>query len=110
MPFSFTGRLKKFVVVLESEQLTEEERKHLLEEDAQASLAIPLMRASGTPLFGSCRPPRALNGRRFSGQLVRHRPGTKEILNSGERMTQPVGREFEKTVTINAAFGPNPGI
>jgi hypothetical protein len=40
MPFSFTGTLKKFVVVLEPEQLTEEERKHLFEEEAQASLAI----------------------------------------------------------------------
>ncbi len=40
MPFAFTGTLKKFVVVLEPEKLTEEERKHLLEEEAKASMAI----------------------------------------------------------------------
>ena len=40
MPFAFTGTLKKFVVVLEPENLTEEERKRLLEEEAKASMAI----------------------------------------------------------------------
>jgi arylsulfatase len=40
MPFRFTGTLKKFVVVLEPEQLTDEERKRLLEEEAQACLAV----------------------------------------------------------------------
>ena len=38
MPFAFTGTLKKFVVVLEPENLTPEERKRLLEEEARASL------------------------------------------------------------------------
>jgi len=40
MPFAFTGTLKKFVVVLEAENLTEEERKRLLEEEASASMAV----------------------------------------------------------------------
>jgi arylsulfatase len=40
MPFPFTGTLKKFVVVLEPQKLTEEERKRLLEEEAKASMAI----------------------------------------------------------------------
>jgi len=40
MPFPFTGTLKKFVVVLEPEKLTEEERKRLREEEAKASLAV----------------------------------------------------------------------
>jgi arylsulfatase len=40
MPFQFTGTLKKFVVVLEPEKLTEEERELLLEEEAQACLAV----------------------------------------------------------------------
>jgi hypothetical protein len=40
MPFSFTGTLKKFVVVLEPEKLTEEERKQLLEEEARASMSV----------------------------------------------------------------------
>lgn len=40
MPFPFTGTLKKFLVVLEPEQLTEEERKRLLEEEANASVAV----------------------------------------------------------------------
>jgi arylsulfatase len=40
MPFRFTGTLKKFVVVLEPEKLTEEERERLLEEEAQACLAV----------------------------------------------------------------------
>ena len=40
MPFAFTGTLKKFVVVLEPENLTEEERKRLLEEEAMVSMAV----------------------------------------------------------------------
>ena len=40
MPFRFTGTLKKFVVVLEPEKLTEEERTRLREEEAKASMAI----------------------------------------------------------------------
>jgi hypothetical protein len=40
MPFPFTGTLKKFVVILEPEKLSEEERKHLLEEEAKAGMAI----------------------------------------------------------------------
>jgi hypothetical protein len=40
MPFPFTGTLKKFVVVLEPEKLTEEERRRLLEEEATASMAV----------------------------------------------------------------------
>ena len=40
MPFAFTGTLKKFVVVLEPEKLTEEERKQLLDEEAKASMAV----------------------------------------------------------------------
>jgi hypothetical protein len=40
MPFPFTGTLKKFVVILEPEKLSEEERKHLLEEEARAGMAI----------------------------------------------------------------------
>jgi arylsulfatase len=40
MPFRFTGTLKRFVVVLEPEKLTEEERELLLEEEAQACLAV----------------------------------------------------------------------
>lgn len=39
MPFPFTGTLKKFVVVLEPQKLTEKERKRLLAEEAQASMA-----------------------------------------------------------------------
>jgi arylsulfatase A-like enzyme len=39
MPFRFTGTLKKVVVVLEPEKLTEEERNRLLEEAAQACMA-----------------------------------------------------------------------
>lgn len=37
---AFTGTQKKFVVVLEPGKPTEEERKHLLEEEAKASIAI----------------------------------------------------------------------
>ena len=40
MPFAFTGTLKKFVVVLEPQKLTEEERKRLLEEEARAYMAV----------------------------------------------------------------------
>ena len=40
MPFRFTGTLKKFVVILEPETLTEEEREHLREEEARACLAV----------------------------------------------------------------------
>jgi len=38
MPYQFTGNLKKFVVILEPQKLTEEERKRLLEAEAKASL------------------------------------------------------------------------
>jgi arylsulfatase A-like enzyme len=40
MPFQFTGTLKKVVVVLEPQKLTDEERKRLREEEAKASMAI----------------------------------------------------------------------
>ena len=40
MPFPFTGTLKKFVVILEPEKLTVEERKRLFEEEAKAGMAI----------------------------------------------------------------------
>lgn len=40
MPFAFTGALKKFVVILEPESLTPEERKRLLEEEARASMSV----------------------------------------------------------------------
>ena len=40
MPFAFTGTLKKFVVVLEPQKLTEDERKRLLAEEARASMAL----------------------------------------------------------------------
>jgi arylsulfatase len=40
MPFRFTGALKKFVVILEPEKLTAEERRSLLEEEARASMAV----------------------------------------------------------------------
>ncbi len=39
MPFAFTGTLKKFVVILQPEKLTEEDRKRLLEEEARAAMA-----------------------------------------------------------------------
>jgi hypothetical protein len=39
MPFRFTGDLKKLVVVLEPDKLTPEERKKLLEEEAQGAMA-----------------------------------------------------------------------
>jgi arylsulfatase len=40
MPYRFTGTLKKFVVILEPEKLTEEERKRLREEEAKAFMAV----------------------------------------------------------------------
>ena len=40
MPFAFTGTLKKFVVILEPEKLTPEERKALLQEEARASMSV----------------------------------------------------------------------
>jgi hypothetical protein len=40
MPFTFTGTLKKFVVVLEPDNLTPDERKRLLEEEARASVSV----------------------------------------------------------------------
>lgn len=39
MPFRFTGTLRKFVVVLEPEKLTEEERQRLRVEEARASMS-----------------------------------------------------------------------
>jgi arylsulfatase A-like enzyme len=39
MPYAFTGTLKKFVVVLEPETLTEEERRHLRQQEAKAFMA-----------------------------------------------------------------------
>ena len=40
MPFTFTGALKRFVVILEPENLTPDERKRLLEEEARASVSV----------------------------------------------------------------------
>jgi len=40
MPYPFRGTLKKFVVVLEPEKLTDEERKRLREEEAKAFMAV----------------------------------------------------------------------
>jgi arylsulfatase len=40
MPYPFTGTLKKFVVVLEPEKLTEEERQHLREQEAKAYMSV----------------------------------------------------------------------
>jgi arylsulfatase A-like enzyme len=40
MPFAFTGTLKKVVAVLEPENLTADERKRLLEEEARASMSV----------------------------------------------------------------------
>jgi arylsulfatase len=40
MPFKFTGELKKFVVILEPEKLTDEERKKLLEQEAKAAMSV----------------------------------------------------------------------
>ena len=40
MTYPFTGTLKKFVVVLEPEKLTDEERKRLREEEAKAFMAV----------------------------------------------------------------------
>jgi arylsulfatase len=38
--FAFTGTLKKFVVILEPEKLTPEERKALRDEEAKAVMAV----------------------------------------------------------------------
>ena len=40
MPFTFTGGLKRFVVVLEPDKLTEDERKRLHEELAKAMMSV----------------------------------------------------------------------
>ena len=40
MPYCFTGTLKKFVVILEPEKLTEEEWQQLLAEEARAGMAV----------------------------------------------------------------------
>jgi len=40
MPYRFTGSLKRVVVVLETDKLTPEERKKLLEEEAKAGMSI----------------------------------------------------------------------
>jgi arylsulfatase len=40
MPFASTGMLKKFVVVLEPEKLTPEERKALRDEEAKSVMAV----------------------------------------------------------------------
>src|SRR5215472_876957 len=40
MPFAFTGTLKKFVVILEPEKLTQEEKQRLLQEEAKAHMSL----------------------------------------------------------------------
>ena len=40
MPFAFTGTLKKFVVVLQPQNLSGEERRRLHEELAKALMAV----------------------------------------------------------------------
>lgn len=40
MPFTFTGKLKKFVVLLEPEKLSEEDLKRLREQEARAWMAV----------------------------------------------------------------------
>jgi arylsulfatase len=40
MPFAFTGTLKKFVVVLQPQNLSDEERRRLHEELAKALMAV----------------------------------------------------------------------
>ena len=40
MPFAFTGTLKRFVVLLEPDKLTAEERSALLEQEARGSMAV----------------------------------------------------------------------
>jgi arylsulfatase len=40
MPFAFTGTLQKFVVILEPEKLTQEEKKALLEAEAKAYMGV----------------------------------------------------------------------
>ena len=39
MPYAFTGTLKKFLVVLEPQNLSAEERKKLLEQEAKAAMS-----------------------------------------------------------------------
>jgi len=40
MPFPFTGTLKKVLIVLEPEKLTDEEKKRLREEAARAGMTV----------------------------------------------------------------------
>ncbi|HKF11947.1 MAG TPA: hypothetical protein VKB89_25030, partial [Xanthobacteraceae bacterium] len=40
MPFAFTGTLKKFVVVLQPQNVSDEERRRLHEELAKALMAV----------------------------------------------------------------------
>jgi hypothetical protein len=40
MPYRFTGTLKRVVVVLEPEKLTEQEKERWLEQAAEACLAV----------------------------------------------------------------------
>jgi len=40
MPYMFLGTLKKVVVVLEPQKLSDEEKQRLLEEEAKASMAV----------------------------------------------------------------------
>lgn len=40
MPFTFSGELKKFVVVLQPQKLSEEEQKRLHEQLAKAMMAV----------------------------------------------------------------------
>ena len=40
MPFAFTGTLKRLLVVLEPQKLTDEERRRLRQEEARASMAV----------------------------------------------------------------------
>jgi arylsulfatase len=40
MSFRFSGTLKKFVVALEPDTLTEEERQHLFEEEARGGISV----------------------------------------------------------------------
>jgi arylsulfatase len=40
MPFAFNGTLRRFAVVLEPDNLTPEERKRLLEEEARALMSV----------------------------------------------------------------------
>jgi hypothetical protein len=40
MPYIFTGTLKKFVVILEPQNLSPQERRALMEQEANASMAV----------------------------------------------------------------------